>query len=334
MKSITVVTTILNEKETIKDLIAGLVLQSREPDEIIIVDGGSRDGTIELVRSLTEQHPKVRLIVSPGSNIAAGRNIGVKNAKHSIIAVIDAGCKPDKDWLREILRPFEENPDLDVVAGVTKVESHSPFEMYSGALLTAGAKEPDAKQFRVSGRSAAFAKEIWAKAGGYPEWLYTGEDTLYDAKLRLIGARIGLARSSIVHWRPRKTLWKTAKMYYLYGKGNGRIGVDARGAFYHLRNYLAGFVLLALSVFYPVVLLPLVLGGLYYYGSFFRPIVRRTKEAYPGWRAEMYVPLIVFARTLSYYLGLVAGHWELERKSGFKDKLATYMGKESRWAIP
>ena len=327
---VSIITTVLNEAKSIEHLLQVLLAQSRKPEEIIIVDGGSTDSTMEIIKKYSKIDSSIRLIVEKGANIAQGRNVAIQNAKHSLIAVIDAGCHPDKRWIEELIKPFSDNNSLDVVAGLIKVESHNLFENYSGLLTLPGMlKEIDEKNFPIYGRSAAFKKEVWERAGGYPEWLYTAEDSLFEEKLRKMGANIRLAKESIVHWRPRKTFRKMGKMFYLYGKGAGRIGKSQKGAYYHLRNYLLGVVLLIISFFYPLTSLLFAAGVGYIYKGFYRPIINRVKKVYPGWKAEFYVPLIVFIRTLSYSIGLLVGNYEYKYVPRFKENLEYYLKGES-----
>lgn len=115
-------------------------------------------------------------------------------------------------------------------------------------------------------------------------------------------------------------------MFYLYGRGAGRIGKSLSGAYYHLINYLLGVVLLILSLFYPLTWILFVAGVVYVYRGFYRPIINRIEAKYPQWQAEFYVPLIVFVRTLSYCMGLLVGNYEYKCIPGFKEKLESYLG--------
>ena len=72
---LTVVITVRNDREGLRELLPALAAQTKTPNEIVIVDGGSVDGTLEAVAGFDLP---VRTIVAPGANIAAGRNIGVE----------------------------------------------------------------------------------------------------------------------------------------------------------------------------------------------------------------------------------------------------------------
>ena len=326
MSKVSVIITVLNEAASIRKTLDNLLSQSRRPDEIVIVDGGSKDGTIELIEEFSKKEPSIKLSIAKGANISQGRNIAIRQAKYPLIAGSDAGCRPDRMWLEKLIEPLETDPSVDAVKGVFKSEPHNLFEKLSGLLTLPGSlNEIDGENYPMSGRSSAFRKSLWEKAAGYPEWLYTAEDTLFEEKLRKMGANIRLAKESTVYWRPRKTFWKMGKMFYLYGKGAGRIGKSVKGAYYHLRNYLLGVVLLITSFFYPLTLLLFAAGVGYIYKGFYRPIVNRVKKVSPGWKAEFYVPLIVFIRTPSYCAGLLVGNYEYKYIPGFKENLEAYL---------
>lgn len=322
---VTVVTTVLNEKNTIVRLIEALRHQSLQPDEIIIVDGGSVDGTAEVVQGYQKQVLSLQFISKKGCNIAEGRNIGIAQARNEIVAVIDAGCSPEPTWLEKLIKPLED-PKVDVVAGFTTCEANNYLEFYTG-ILTLPGYVWNPKNFPVYGRSAAFKKAIWKAAGGYPEWLYTGEDTLFAEKLRKIGAVIKFSPDSRVAWRPRKNLWKMAKMFYLYGRGNGRISWGLRQAHHHLRIYIMEAGLLLVNLFYPQFLFLLLALALYFYLSFYRPLVQKTKKFKTGWRTELYVPVIFYIRTLAYTVGFFTGYFEYKFVHDFRKNLERYLGK-------
>src|SRR5690349_2861340 len=111
---ITLVATVLNEEKSIKALMESIAAQTRRPDEIIICDGGSSDGTPQIVRGYADRLP-VLLITVPGANISAGRNTAINAASHDLIAVTDAGVWLEPEWLARIVAPLEADPDLNVV---------------------------------------------------------------------------------------------------------------------------------------------------------------------------------------------------------------------------
>jgi len=231
MIKVSIICTVKNEKETIEALLESIVKQTRFPDEIVIVDGGSSDGTVEIIRGYMDRLP-IKLIVAPAVNIAQGRNIAVKNARYNVIASTD-GCRLEPNWLINIVKPFEKS-DVDVVSGMYIPWCESEFEEIASYLIFPNIDKLDPSKFLPSARSIAFKKEVWKEVGGYPEWLRTAEDTLFDLKLRRLGMKFALAREAIVYWRVRKNIKEIFKQFYNYAKGDGQV-------FLFPQRYLAGY---------------------------------------------------------------------------------------------
>jgi glycosyltransferase involved in cell wall biosynthesis len=213
---VSVICTVRNEMGSIVSLLGSLLRQSRKPDEIIVVDGGSTDGTVEFIKR--KYGKKIRVISKPKANIAKGRNIAIAAARFPYIASIDGGCVADGRWLEELTKPF---PLADVVAGVYEPLANNGFERAQGKVVCKPVGKLG-KGFLPSSRSVAFRKSSWRSVGGYPEDTYTAEDTLFDKKLKDAGFRFALARKAVVYWRMRKSLKSFAKQFYLYGFGDGR----------------------------------------------------------------------------------------------------------------
>src|SRR4030042_3810424 len=100
--NISVCLTVLNEENNISRLLKSLIYQNVNPDEIIIVDGGSKDKTIQIIRHFQKKDKKIKLIVKNCTR-SEGRNIACDIAKNEIIAMTDAGCIPKSNWLEEIV---------------------------------------------------------------------------------------------------------------------------------------------------------------------------------------------------------------------------------------
>src|SRR5215813_13521556 len=82
--------------------------QTRQPEETIIVDGGSTDGTLEAF----EEAGGITVISEPGANISRGRNVAIAAAAHEIIAATDADCTLDPHWLERLIAPIEAGADV------------------------------------------------------------------------------------------------------------------------------------------------------------------------------------------------------------------------------
>ena len=114
--SISVIIVTLDRAESLKETLASLVKQSKQPDEVIVVDNGSQDETKEVILSFSDRL-NVRYIYEMQKGIPYARNTGIRNAANDIIAFIDDDCVADKNWLKYIEIPFIKDPHIGVVGG-------------------------------------------------------------------------------------------------------------------------------------------------------------------------------------------------------------------------
>lgn len=293
-----------NEESSIEDLIKSMLRQSRKADEIIFVDSFSNDGTADVIREYSKAHKEIRLIQEK-SNIAEARNIAIRNSKHDIIAATDASCKLDKDWLKNIVAPFEDEK-VDVVSGGYKAISSGGVEDYIAMLTVKPMDEWNEKTFLPSGRSVAFRKSAWKAVGGYPENLYTGEDTLFGLRLREKGFRFVLRKNALVRWRGRETVGKFIRQFYLYGKGDGESGnwkkMRLNLVFFLLMNFWVVGVIVSL-ILIPAVSLVFVLPlALYFAYGGIRYALKRGKIGCLFW-----IPILLMLKRFSYFVGVWRG---------------------------
>ena len=114
--SISVIVITLNRAESLKDTLTSLVKQTRQPDELIVVDNGSQDNTKEIVLSFSDRL-NIKYVYEDKRGIPYARNAGVRNATRDIIAFIDDDCVADEDWLKYIEIPFIKDPSIGAVGG-------------------------------------------------------------------------------------------------------------------------------------------------------------------------------------------------------------------------
>lgn len=193
-----VVVTVFNEEKSIEELLKSLFTQTLKPEEIIIVDAGSTDDTVGLIQDLIKAASiPIRVSIHDGVNQSRGRNIGIELAKNAHIAVIDAGCEADSDWLAELASGFTDR--TQAVAGFYVPVISKPIQRLFAAYVSTLPRNLDETTFLPSSRSLAFTKEVWQKVGKYPEKLSTCEDLVFAVKLKRTGAMV-VRRQALVLW--------------------------------------------------------------------------------------------------------------------------------------
>jgi glycosyltransferase involved in cell wall biosynthesis len=311
-ENVSVIATVKDEAGSIEPFLCALLEQSRTPDEIIISDGGSTDGTRQIVhRMAVEADVAVRVIDAPGSNIARGRNVAIERCAGPIVAVTDAGAMPRPDWLERLIRPVEVCGAG--VSGGFFVPGGSGFvERCISAVITPQLPEVDPDTFLPSSRSLAFRKEWWERVGGYPEWLDHCEDVVFDLELKREGAALAFVPDAIVTWNPRSTMRGFARQYFYYARGDAHAGLWRERHALRYGAYLVLVALLGRAARRPTTLGPLIAGSRAYLARYYRR-ARRASPARTPLQAAMakgLIPAIVLVGDLAKMLGYAAGQVE------------------------
>ena len=218
-KRTALVATVKNEARSLDALLESVLRQTVQPDEIVIVDGGSTDGTWEMLQRWTERLP-LRTHVLPEAGIGAGRNHAIRVTSAEVVAVTDAGVRLDERWLEHLLADLSD--DVDVVSGFFRPDAGTVFELAMGATVLPDVEDIDGARFLPSSRSVLFRRAAWERVGGYPEWLDYCEDLVFDLALLRAGCRFVFAPRALVWFRPRGTFTSFFWQYYLYARGDGK----------------------------------------------------------------------------------------------------------------
>ena len=315
---VSVIVTVKNEASSIGNLLNSLQAQTRLPSEVVIVDGGSTDGTVERINLYRHKLP-IKLLIQEGSNISQGRNAAIAAATGGIIASTDAGVRLVPHWLAELTRPLEEDGSLDVVSGSFLPEPQTVFETAMGATVLPILADIKPDHFLPSSRSVAFRKEAWATLGGYPEWLDYCEDLVFDFALRDAGCKFSFAPQALAHFRPRSNLSAFWHQYFRYARGDGKADLwRKRHAIRYVTYLLVGPLLIVLGlVHHPLWWLVLLSGIAAYLWSPYRRLWPMTKRF--SWRdrvkAILWVPIIRVwgdvAKMAGYPVGVL---WRMRHK--------------------
>jgi glycosyltransferase involved in cell wall biosynthesis len=251
---VSVITTVFNEGASIEAFLDSLVHQTRPADEIVVVDAGSSDGTLERLEAAAEIDPRIRVIVEPG-NRSHGRNTAIEAASHEIIACTDGGGVADPEWLQHLVAPFGDGADW--VAGFYRVEAQTALDRCVGLTITYVIEEVNPDFFMPSARSMAMTKTAWRAAGGFPEDVEFGEDTLFDEMMLDAGYLPAFASEATVAWHPPSGFEGLARTTFRWGRGDG--AAHLRGSYYKrtLAAYAGSVALAAVLAVTKPKLLPL-----------------------------------------------------------------------------
>ncbi len=221
---VSLVVTVRNEATSLPALLASIAAQTQVPDEVVVVDGGSTDGTVAVLQAFATKQPKlnVHIIEQPG-NIAVGRNTGIKAARHDWIAMTDAGCVLEKNWLCELLLQ-QQKTHASIVAGYAVGNPQSAFETAVVPYALVMPDRVDPAQYLPAARSLLLHKPVWQQLGGFPEHVSVSEDYAFARAARAAGVTLSFAQTAVVRWRPRSSLLSFFRMIYAQARDDVRAG--------------------------------------------------------------------------------------------------------------
>lgn len=236
-----------NEAAALPPLLEALSGQSRKPDEVIVVDAGSLDGTAEAARRFSVPGLQVRVLEAGPKFPGGARNAGIAAAANGIVAMTDAGCVPEKEWLSRLVDPLERG-EADYVFGSLKLGAP---DLRRRLLALAVFSAPSGN--RIDGArvgsfvSFAVKKDAWTETGGFREDLRAGEDTLMVSRLESSGLRGKAVPGAMVTLEVGPSFREAFAKLFLYSSCRAHEGLNT-GYFFRLAlQYCALSVLAAFS---------------------------------------------------------------------------------------
>ncbi len=263
----------LNEARHIEKLLLNLVAQSQELSMLIVVaDGGSSDGTPEIVKGVAAVYENVIFLPNPKRTQSAGVNLAVE--KYGDVAPylirLDAHADYPADYCRVLLEDAQ-GVGADCVVVAMDTQGEEPFQCAVAVAQNSKLGNGGAAHRNVDGHGmwvdhghhALMRVAAYREVGGYDENFPQNQDAELDIRLAKVGCKIWLTGKTSMVYYPRSTVKKLYLQYFRFGRGRVRT-IMKHGIMPKLRQMLPlavapAFLLLLLAPFYAVAFVPLVL---------------------------------------------------------------------------
>jgi len=227
-----------NSEETVNKAIQSLLDQDfpKESMELIIVDGHSRDKTLEIIRKSLKKTGIRTKIFYENEGLGRARQIVVDNARGEYIVWVDGDMVLSKDFVRKQVEFMDHNPDVGVAKGkygtLTDVKNQNLvafLEDLGFILNTLSEGEASEKILATSG--CIYRVKAIKQVGGFdPQLKGVGEDMDVESRLRNYGWKLYI--NSATFYEIRRQSWSTLwNEYFWHGQGASRLFERNRGAF-------------------------------------------------------------------------------------------------------
>jgi cellulose synthase/poly-beta-1,6-N-acetylglucosamine synthase-like glycosyltransferase len=222
---VSIIVPVLNSEKTIKVLLESLINldYDKKKLEIIMVDGGSKDSTKEIIQNFS-----VNLIIEKKKGLNVARNTGFKISTGKIILFTDSDCVIPENWVKNMVKHFL-NPKVGCVGGSILRYKNSFLSRYADESIMPVLRR--FKKFEMlnnvelfsrypAGCNMAFRRRAIEKVGGFNEEIIYGfdEDELVE-RVCNAGYKLILDPDTIVKHQHRPNLKSLLKQNYNYGKG-------------------------------------------------------------------------------------------------------------------
>ena len=191
--------------------------------EVIIIDGHSTDDTVEIAKKY-----RCKIAYEDVGTRGGACNIGIKNAKGEFIAFTDGDCVVPKDWLRNLIKHFNDKNIASVGGPNITPEDDTEFAKCVGEVLSFLSKpgsrygfnaDEVIETFHNSGCNVVYRKKVIEEAGWFNEKLVTCEDEELDYRIKEKGYKILYTPDAKVYHYRRPTWKRFYKQAYKYAMG-------------------------------------------------------------------------------------------------------------------
>lgn len=241
-----------NRRDDILETIQSVYDQQYSNIEIVVVDNGSSDGTVEAIH---ERYPAVNVVaLTENTGASVGRNIGISYARGDIVFFLDSDASLDHDAVNRVVQTFERMPEVGAIACKVVNFYTRQLDSVAGWVFSERVKARQDEEFTcftVSECGSAFRKQLLDQIGGFWDYLFFGREG-EELCLRVWGA------GQQIRYVPSAKVYHRVSPHKRYEGGNRE--------YHQIRNILAiystRYTWWMLLLFLPLKLTSIIVKGL------------------------------------------------------------------------
>jgi len=220
--TVSVIVPVYNGEATIRGAVERILGQTVIPEEVIVVDDGSTDGTSAALASFGS---RIRVLRQHNQGPAAARNTGIRASRGHFLAMTDSDCSPEPDWLAQLLSGFDDE-SVGGTGGIVRGARPTLIGDYLDRIgLLDAAPDASGEIPYVITANACYRRSALLEAGLFNETFRRpgGEEAELGRRVRACGYRFRRVEGAIVGHEHRQDLVSLLRTLATYGEGAARL---------------------------------------------------------------------------------------------------------------
>lgn len=266
---ITVLCPTYNEKDHIENILQFFVASLPENKELFVIDGGSTDGTLDIIKKWTQKNKSIHLLHNPHKYVPHALNLALKSSTGEIIVRLDGHTTYSDNYFEKIIDTFEKT-GADIVGGPMNPKGESIIQKAIAYSTSNWFGIGNSKFHDITFNGyvdsvylGAWKRSVFNEVGYFDEQLFRNQDDEFHYRAKSKGKKIYLNSEIRSTYFPRSGYIALFKQYFQYGLYKPLVIKKVRSEIKWRHIIPVMFVLYLLSLFaaarFPLLLLPLIL---------------------------------------------------------------------------
>lgn len=314
---VSVIIPMFNEAVYIARCLQSLLVQDIPPEqiELLVLDGGSTDGSEEVVRGLMKRHQQICLLENKRKIASSAFNVGIQQSRGAILLILGAHSVVPKGFIRMNLKCLDDLPEVSCVGGQFRPIADQQSQQALGLILNSRFGMGTA--FRCSQKAqfvetvgyGAYRREVFDRVGLFNEEMICNQDDEFNYRLFKSGGKLYFNPNIISYYFSKLSFKRFVVRYFQYGLWKVKV-FQLHPQLLRLRHlvpplFVLSIVLLPIGQFSKLTLYTFaIVWGSYFIANLLFSL-RICSRA--GLRYMFLVPFAFLALHLSYGLGELTG---------------------------
>jgi glycosyltransferase involved in cell wall biosynthesis len=218
---VTFLTPAYQAEDTLRAALEKILAQETERSfEVIVIDDGSTDGSVEIANQVATADDRVRVIAKENGGEASALNAGWREARGAFVAIVEGDVEPAPNWLETCLPTLEAEPEVWAVGGFLETPREDRWiARLAGYEIERKFETKPREAKHLTSANVVYRREAFEVAGPFDERLVNASlDSVFNGKLSRAGKRLVYEKSARVRHHYKATFFAYLRRQYAYAR--------------------------------------------------------------------------------------------------------------------